>query len=215
MKKLSLILLALVFLYSCSSNDQANNQQNEAQHDPVEISEFEFKTIGEVQENNTKIVNRIEVFTKGQTAVFQALEDFEAEVQANEQVSVEDLNFDGVPDIRIMQFLPTDESITYFYWLYDKQEGKFIRNESLEKQVFSPSVDLETKQLVSQWRKKDGTFGADFFEFPSPNRISLVKQESNAPYQESMYMKTIKEMKDGVMQVVSENAYTPDMRLPS
>lgn len=215
MKKLSLILLALVFLYSCTNNDQANHQQNETQHDPVEISEFEFKTIGEVQENNTKIVNRIEVFTKGQTAVFQALEGFEAEVQANEEVSVEDLNFDGVPDIRIMQFLPTDESITYFYWLYDKQEGKFIRNESLEKQVFSPSVDLETKQLVSQWRKKDGTFGADFFEFPSPNRISLVKQESNAPYQESMYIRTIKEMKDGVMQVVSENAYTPDMRLPS
>lgn len=215
MKKLSLILLALVFLYSCSDNDQVSHQQNETQHDPVEISEFEFKTIGEVQDNNTKIVNRIEVFTKGQTTVFQALEGFKAEVQANEQVSVEDLNFDGVPDIRIMQFAPTDASITYFYWLYDKQQGKFIRNESLEQQVFSPSVDLENKQLISQWRKNDGTFGADFYEFPSPNRISLIKQESNTPYQDSMYMKTIKEVKDGVMQVVSENPYTPDMRLPS
>ena len=213
MKRLSIILLALVFLYSCNDN-QSKDQQNEAQYDPAEISEFEFKTIGDVQENNTKIVNQIKVFAKGQTTSYQELIGFQAEVQANEEVSVEDLNFDGIPDIRLMQFLPTDESIAYFYWLYDTQSQQFVRNENLEQQVFSPSVDIENEQLVSQWRKKDGTFGADFYEFPSPNTISLVKQEINVPYQESMYMKTVKEMKDGVMQIVSENAYEPNTRLP-
>ena len=101
--------------------------------------------IGEDKEENVQLVNGIQVIKKGQTAIHQTLEGFEAEVGKNEQVTIEDLNFDGQPDIRLMQFLPTDESIAYFYWLYDTANDRYVRSTSLEEHIFS----MELNSLVT------------------------------------------------------------------
>jgi hypothetical protein len=210
MKQLMILFASIVLIWSCSNSDK----QTEPAFDTAPSGDYDFKTIGELQENNTKLVSQIQVVVKGKNTVYQTLEGFVADVQANEEVIVEDLNFDGIPDIRLMQFAPIEESITFFYWLYDKGQGKFVRNTALEQQVLSPAVDLENKQLVSQWRQKDGSYGADYFEFSSSSKIKLVKKESNIPYQGTMYLKKIEVLKNNTLQVVSENVFTPATRLP-
>ena len=113
-----------------------------------------------------------------------------------------------------MQFAPIEESITFFYWLYDAGQGKFVRNNQLEELVLSPAVDLEKNQLVSQWRKKDGSYGADYFEFQNNNNIKLVKKESNIPHESTKYLKRIEELNNNVLVVVSEDVFEPETRLP-
>lgn len=212
MKQLIILLSAIVLVSSCTS--QSDEKQNEAAFDTSQVSDFNFETIGELQENNTKLVNQIKVSPKGKNGVFQTLDGFVADVQANEEVIIEDLNFDGIPDIRLMQFAPIEESITFFYWLYDANQGKFIRNTELEEQVLSPAVDLENQQLISQWRKKDGSYGADYFEFSDTHKIKLVKKESNVPHESTKYLKRIEELNNGVFVVIAENVFEPQTRLP-
>src|ERR1700720_1454639 len=38
---------------------------------------------------------------------------------------IEDINFDGVNDIRLLQFLPAAPNLPYYYWIYDRKSGKF------------------------------------------------------------------------------------------
>ena len=212
MKQLIILLSGIVLMSSCTN--QSDKEQNEASFDTAEVSDFKFETIGELQENNTKLVNEIKVSAKGQNGVYQTLDGFVADVQANEEVIVEDLNFDGIPDIRLMQFAPIEESVTFFYWLYDKGQGKFVRNTALEEQVLSPAVDLESKQLISQWRKKDGSYGSDYFEFTNDQNVKMVKRESNIPHEEVKYLKRIEELNNNVLTVVSESVFEPETRLP-
>ena len=212
MKQVIILLLGIVLMSSCTN--QSNEEQNELAFDTIQVSEFEFKTIGELQENNTKLVNQIKVSTKGKSGTYQTLDGFVADVQANEEVIVEDLNFDGIPDIRLMQFAPIEESITFFYWIYDVGQGKFIRNSTLEEQVLSPAVDLENKQLISQWRKKDGSYGADYFEFTSDSNVKLVKKESNIPYESTKYLKKMEVLENNTLIVISEDIFEPETRLP-
>ncbi len=205
-------ILCLSLLISCSDN--AKEKQNEAAYDLSNVPDFEFKMVGEDQEDNTKLVSKIEIIRKGQNAVVQVLEGFKAEVAKNEAVTFEDLNFDNLKDLRLMQFLPTDESIAYFYWIYDSEKERFIRNEELEKQVFSPSIDKENQWLVSQWRKNDGTFGSDAFRFTSAFDCKLVQSEKNIPYQDSMYKQVITLYENGDMKSTKENIYKPELRIP-
>ena len=213
MKQLMILLLSVVLMSSCT-NRSTNKEQSEASFDTVEVSEFDFKTVGELKENNTKLVNQIQVSTKEQNGVYQTLDGFVADVQTNEEVIVEDLNFDGISDIRLMQFAPIEESVTFFYWLYDVGKGEFVRNIQLEEQVLSPAVDVENKQLVSQWRKKDGSYGADYFEFQNNQHIKLVKKESNIPHESTKYLKIIEELNNNVLIVVSKDVFEPETRLP-
>lgn len=212
MKKVLMMLSVVIFAYSCTQSDK--KQDNQAAFDEAAQSNFDFKLVGIEKEENTKLVSKIEIAKKGTSNVYQVLEGFEADVQVNEDVILEDLNFDGVPDIRLMQYLPTDESIAYFYWLYDTAQEKYVRNQKLETQVFSPSVDLENQLLVSQWRKIDGSFGADFYSFTSASEAKLIKQEINTPYQDSLYKKVVTESKSNVLKTVSENIYKPNNQLP-
>jgi hypothetical protein len=205
------LALGLLLLISCSNNSK--EKQNEAAYDMNIAPDFEFKMVGEEKEDNTKIVTKIEVLKKGQNTVVQVLDGFQAEVAKNEMPSYEDLNFDTFKDLRLMQFLPTDESIAYFYWLYDFEKEKFIRNTQLEEKVFSPSISQDNKHLVSQWRKKNGTFGSDTFKFISAFDFKLVQQEKYIPYQDSLYKQYITVYNNGT-ETTKESIYKPEVRIP-
>lgn len=69
----------------------------------------------------------------------------------NGEIYLEDLNFDGYKDLRLQAMIPAGANAPYLYWLYDANQGKFIRNEDLE-QVISPEIDLQQKRLISHER---------------------------------------------------------------
>jgi len=206
-------VLFIGLLLSIACSDNSKEKQNEAAYDLNATPDLEFRMIGDLQENNTKIVTKIEVVKKGQNAVIQILDGFKAIVAKNEEATYEDLNFDTFKDLRLMQFLPTDESIAYFYWLYDAENDKFIRNTALENTVFSPNADNDNKRLVSQWRKNDGTFGSDAYAFTTAFDFKLVQQEKFIPFQDSLYKQYITVIENGVS-TTKESIYKPEIIPP-
>lgn len=206
-------LLCFFSIIACNQNS-SENQNKAPAYDLANAVQFNFKTIGEEGENNTKVVSRIEIQKVNSKSSFQVLEGFEAKVQKNEEVIVEDLNFDGFMDIRLMQYLPIDESIAYFYWLYDDRNKRFVRIETLEKNIFSPTLDTEEELIISQWRKNDGSWGADFYQFTEAFDIKLVKQEINTPQDDEMFQMILKENQGGVMTIVKDSTFRPSNLLP-
>ena len=214
MKTISIALLTLFILVSCSKNDKEKETKQQQPQFDLSIVSYEFETIGQEKEDNIRLVTQIKVTNKSTESLYQTLEGFQAEVQKNEKVIVEDLNFDGHSDIRLMQYLPTDESIAYFYWIYDNTNQRFVRSQRLEEKVFSPVVDEESKFLISQWREHDGSWGADFYKFTETFDFVLVKQEINTPIEDDMIKQTIKNLENGVVRTTKDSTYQMEAYLP-
>src|SRR5215211_5221367 len=53
---------------------------------------------------------------------------------------VEDVNFDGYNDIRLLQFLPAAPNLPYYYWLYNPAKQNFQPQKDLE-EITSPTFD--------------------------------------------------------------------------
>jgi hypothetical protein len=188
MRHLIGILLVFVF-FNCENKD--SNKAEDIDGKAAAVSSFNFTLIGEVTDK-MKNVTSIEVKEKRKSAKYQVLEGFEAMVQENEQVIVEDFNFDGYADIRLLQYLPETANIPFFYWLYNPKTKKFQRNTALEI-IHSPILDIENEYILSQWTREDNIQGTDFYRFVG-NQIKLVKQETEEFTDSINYTLTIKEV---------------------
>lgn len=64
---------------------------------------------------------------------------------------VEDMNFDGWPDLRIARFLPAAPNVPFAAWLYDPATGKLAFNGELS-QIASPRFDAKARRVTSTTR---------------------------------------------------------------
>ena len=115
-----LILILSVFTFYNCENKHKERAADNAQDVRILASDFNFELVGEVTDK-MKTVTSIKVNKKGNSTDYQILKGFEASVQENEQVIIEDLNFDGYSDIRLLQYLPETANIPFFYWLYNSE----------------------------------------------------------------------------------------------
>lgn len=184
-----LLLILFVFILQSCGNEKANRAEDVQENNSV-ANHFDFELIGDVTDK-MKNVTSIRINKKDGSGNYQILDGFEALVQENEQVIVEDLNFDGHSDIRLLQYLPETASIPFFYWLYNPKTAKFERNTALEV-VLSPSLDFEKEYILSQWTKTDKIQGTDYYKFAG-NQLKLVKQETQEFTDSVNYIFTIKE----------------------
>lgn len=67
------------------------------------------------------------------------------------EIYLEDINFDGYKDLRVQSMIPAGANAPFLYWLYDKQQGKFVRHPELD-MIVSPEVDFERQELLSHER---------------------------------------------------------------
>ena len=75
---------------------------------------------------------------------------------------VEDMNFDGLNDIRLMQFVPAAPQCILAYYctgLAIKPSGKFQRAQKFD-DITSPEFDRGKKLISSSWRGGWGDYGS-------------------------------------------------------
>lgn len=198
MKNLLFVLIGLL-LFSCQEKENIT-AADEAENTLLK-DDFNFDLIGAVTDK-MKTVTTIKIYNKSNNTIFQELSDFEAIVQENEQVIIDDLNFDGYADIRLLQFLPEDSNIPFFYWLYNPQTKQFERNTNLEV-VHSPSVDKMNQLILSQWAKGDSIQGTDYYKYKG-NNIVIVKQEIQQNIDEESYLLIVKQPVGDSLQIVKQ-----------
>jgi len=114
---------------------------------------------------------------------------------------IEDLNFDGYQDIRLMAG-PAEGPIPYLYWLFVPQQNQFVENSDLN--GLSVEVDAENQQLISTWQEDALLHHTYYYQFME-NKPTLVRQETveSTLNEQEVYQLTVKERINGEMKVVA------------
>lgn len=87
--------------------------------------------------------------------------------------TLEDLNFDGAGDIRLMEFLGTVNG-RYLHWLWDPDAEQFVYGFCLAGYDFT--VDAETEQLVTESRGSYGNYYTDTYAYDGNGVLRHVKE---------------------------------------
>lgn len=91
---------------------------------------------------------------------------------------IEDMNFDGVNDIRLVQFIPAAPKIPYYFWIYNATTNRLVRNKALEK-ITSPDFDRKRKLIFSFWRASCCDHGQRTYKYIN-GRPTLIEESEVA-----------------------------------
>lgn len=160
----------------------------EPEPEPVLLFELEAPVVEDTQPYAFQVFGDKDGDGKGFTAYgiqvvapnggLQMLDEFESVLPTNSEADalvVEDVNFDGYADVRMMEYLPGGSAVPFFYWLYRPATGKFERSEDFA-EVKSPEVDAENRQLVSRQRVSSSEYVTEFYD-PQGDIPMLVRKE--------------------------------------
>lgn len=71
-----------------------------------------------------------------------------------------DMNFDGHPDLRLIEFRAAGPNTPWRHWLYDPVSARFVASEALD--ALSPTrFDAERRQVIVDWRDGAARSGRD------------------------------------------------------
>ena len=88
-------------------------------------------------------------------------------------IVIEDMNFDGINDFRIIAMLPPGPNIPYICFLWDKKSGKFVHADFLD-DITSPEFDSKTKTVTSSSRESANKYRKDVYKYTG-GKLVLVK----------------------------------------
>lgn len=120
---------------------------------------------------------------------------------------VEDVNFDGNNDIRLLQFLPAASNLPYYYWIYNPKKQLFQRQSSLE-DITSPEFDLKKKLIYSFWRDGCCDHGSSTYKYINDNPTLIGEEEVKE--EEGKIISTIKKRVNGKMKLIKRTVEKAD-----
>ena len=89
---------------------------------------------------------------------------------------LQDMNFDGYVDFRVMEFMPAGASIPYVYFLWDRKARRFVRSKVLG-DVTLPRFDARRKLVVSTWRSNAAHSGSDYYRWAGARLVKVRRVE--------------------------------------
>ncbi|MBN8701280.1 MAG: hypothetical protein J0L54_16855 [Chitinophagales bacterium] len=120
---------------------------------------------------------------------------------------IEDINFDGFNDIRLLQFLPAAPNLPYYYWIYDPATQKYRRQRALE-EITSPEFDSKTKLIYSFWRGSCCDHGQSTYRYIN-GKPTLI-EESEVKEEGEKIITTLKKLVNGRMKLVKRTVEKVD-----
>ncbi len=117
--------------------------------------------------------------------------------------ALEDMDFDGYKDMRIIGLLPAGANVPYICFLWNPSNNQFVFNEALT-QLSSPSFD-PANQLVHSADIAGGGEYVDTTYTIADGALSMVARVTTTyDVQNGIVFTTTEEMLDGQMRVVSK-----------
>jgi|GEM_PF-775168 len=171
-------------------------------NDPLTLR-FEFNSY---QADDFWIVDAVHIYGADDQLI-QKLDGFKAEQlgSAMETYNLEqnDFNFDGHSDLRLPQFLPTDD-LSFFYWLYDPEQKKYVRYTLLEELGYI-DFDPPSKTIINYWTKDEHNYGKDIYRYKSLKDIELIKQVLSKKVGKKTLVTTLERNSSGEMTVIEQD----------
>lgn len=120
---------------------------------------------------------------------------------------IEDINFDGFNDIRLLQFLPASPNLPYYYWTYNSKTKMFDRQKALE-DITSPEFDPQKKLIYSFWRGSCCGHGQRTYRYVN-GKPTLI-EESEIKEEDDKIITTVKKLVNGKMKLVKKTVEETD-----
>ena len=126
----------------------------------------------------------------------------------DEYFIVEDVNFDGRNDIRLLKSMGARGNTSYLFWLYDTAAKHFARDTALE-MLPNPYVDRNEKKITSYWSLGCCEYGTEVYDYKN-GKLELYEEESmHLDIVEDNYVLTMKRRDaNGEMQTLEEKRMT-------
>ena len=172
------------------------------------LPNFTFKFFGENQKEMV-LIDQIRIYDQDDHEI-QVIDNLNAQTPIGEAFQIEDMNFDGYLDFRLIEFLPMTPNIPYLFWLFDPKTREFVRNLDLQKMTF-PEFDANKKLIISSWKDQGHASGTDYYQWIE-NKPVLVRQVLQEYSGYGLYQQTIKERVGEDIKVVEQK--TVDERTP-
>jgi hypothetical protein len=122
-------------------------------------------------------IKSISIYTKGKNKLLQIItppeNSFSCSMPQNQIFLLDDINFDGLTDFMIVQFIPAAPNIPYYYWTLNKQTQNFQRDTTLE-EITSPYFDQKQKLITSFWRANCCDHGISTYAYIN-GKITLIE----------------------------------------
>jgi hypothetical protein len=159
------------------------------------------------ERNYSYEVKIISVYTRDNNTLLQTIipphNGFWHEMNPREIFILEDMNFDGFNDIRIIQFTGPP-NISYYCWTFNNVSKQFQRDTTLEI-ITNPEFDQRRKIITSWWSATLAQSGSGTYQWID-SKITLIAEEEQSPAYDmaAAYKITKKKRINGTMGVVSE-----------
>lgn len=207
----SVLFLVLMLVACDSSPSEKNDAPVEKQENtiatkenpaPEKLEALAFEGKVTIDEDKESIV-KIDIYKKGEATVFQTLDALELPYEEDnpffDTPTFEDLNFDGIPDLRMPESLG-NANVYYAYWIYNPTSKKFEPN--TEMTLSLPKVDAAKKQIASFERNSAASYVETIYEYQD-GKFVIVRIENKDYQDEKKYQSIVQERQgDGTMKEV-------------
>lgn len=203
-RTINLLLLVFYLITACDFTIEQKSDSNKIIGSDKKAIALAFNGKITLDENNESIV-AIEIKKQGTDEIIQTIEDIELPYQkgnpACEKPIFEDLNFDGIPDLRMPESIGT-ANIYYIYWLYNATTKKFERNTEMD--LCLPTIDVEKKQIQSFSKGAAAEYTETTYGVENGKFVTL-KTEGRAYLSQTTYHIVVHERQaDGTMKKVRD-----------
>jgi hypothetical protein len=208
MKKiLPISLLTIAALFS-SSPAQELFTEIQAKVTPDEPL-YTFRILGD-RENAAFAAYGIHVITP--TGTEQMIDEFDSllpEGSEADSLYVEDVNFDGFADLRIMEYLPGGANVPYLFWLYNPETQNFEKAPAFQV-VVSPQVDRAREELISRQRVSAAEYVTEYYKPVDDIPVLLRREERKYNPDGSSVLKLYEVKDDSGLQLVESKELGPE-----
>jgi hypothetical protein len=102
-------------------------------------------------------------------------------VAPGELLILEDIDFDGRKDLRVLRLLDARLQSTFDYWVYDKKTGRFEKDARFET-LSSPRFDARTRTITSVSRVGAMDKTVEKFRLLKNGKLELIFREETTQY---------------------------------
>jgi hypothetical protein len=136
--------------------------------------------------------------------LLEIVDDVDTPPPGTDLIAVEDVNFDGYADLKFLHWWGATGNRAYFYWLFDKESGKFVFNAKFT-DLFNVVPDPEKKLI----RTHVGTgaagnnFTNQWYRVEASDLILVREEKQQWSDEKNCYLKVIQERSGQEMKVLS------------
>lgn len=97
---------------------------------------------------------------------------------------IEDMNFDGYNDFRLLAALGKRGNMSFYCWLYNPAKKQFEENLSLE-EISAPYFDTTKKRIHEGWHEANGYGGYNVYKWIKNEAVCIYQHEDSVEYLDS------------------------------